>query len=225
MKYLASDSGIKIRPCERRDIIAVVKVFRDGCIDNSHDIFRVFLQRQSARLYISIIAFIGWVFFRSFAIAGSIVVTTIAVLYVVSYIKSCAYAKSRIQSDLKDIKRNYIENRQARLFVADDDGEIVGTVTVNTMRIDPHSLRLQTLSVSRMYRHVGIGTMLVKAVISFGKKNRYEKIQASVSESQVAAQRTLEGCGFKMKTRKMTTFFPFFRLYMKVYDCQLQESD
>ncbi|XP_070560910.1 probable N-acetyltransferase camello [Ptychodera flava] len=220
-----SDSGIKVRPCERRDIQAALKIFRDGCIDNSQDIFRVFLHRQTARLYISIIAFVAWVFFRSFAISGSVIITTVAVMYVVSYIKSAAYAKRRMMTDLRDIKRNYMDSRKAEMFIAEDDGEVVGTATVSAMKVDSTALELQTLSVSRLYRRSGIGTMLVAAAIKYGKSNRYEKIMSHASESQMAAQRLLEKSGFKIKSRKLTSFFPFFRLYNKVYCYRLRESE
>ncbi|XP_006820465.1 N-acetyltransferase 8-like [Saccoglossus kowalevskii] len=211
------DVGVVVRPCQKKDTLEAKKVFREGCVSNSQDIFRIFLHRSSSRLYISVMAFLAWLVFRSYIVAGSAIIILILILYAVSYIKSVAYAKSRLMADLQDITKNYIDNRRATFFVADDGGDIVGTISLSEMRSDPLALELQTLSVSRLYRRMGIGKTLIESAIQFGKKRRYTRILAHVGEYQLGAQAALAKSGFYLKSKKLVTFFAFFQLYQKIY--------
>ena len=76
-------------------------------------------------------------------------------------------------------------------LVADVNGEIVGAVWIRIMNdyghIDDNTPSL-AISVDKAYRNKGIGTALVKEMLSILKRRRYEQVSLSVQKANFAAE-------------------------------------
>jgi RimJ/RimL family protein N-acetyltransferase len=81
-------------------------------------------------------------------------------------------------------------------FLAFGDGRAVGTATAAPWNGLDRVLGLFGMWVEPAWRGRGVGASLVRAVLSFGRAQRYPTVQLWVAEGEEAPRRLYERCGF-----------------------------
>jgi DNA-binding MarR family transcriptional regulator/GNAT superfamily N-acetyltransferase len=85
-----------------------------------------------------------------------------------------------------------------RMWVAEMDGERVGTVFVVRNADDPDVAQLRCLLVDPKGRGLGIGTRLVDECVAFARAAGYRAIMLWTNDVLISARRIYEGAGFKL---------------------------
>ena len=91
-----------------------------------------------------------------------------------------------------------VYKRQSIYLVADDEGEIVGCLNLNSFSKErlKHNAELG-ISVKKDYWHKGIGSMLIKEAIEFAKKINIDSIYLTVRSDNERAKSLYTKFGFK----------------------------
>ncbi|XP_077986232.1 putative N-acetyltransferase family 8 member 5 [Glandiceps talaboti] len=135
------------------------------------------------------------------------VFTTMAIFCIFSIMVIKWYINSRLRSDLKDITNYYINRPRCHFWVADHNGTVVGTVSVQEDEADHTKAELRTLVVKKEYRRFGIGNRLVDTVVDFARARDYEELFLQVFISLEPARKLYEINGFKLlKIRRFNVF-------------------
>jgi GNAT superfamily N-acetyltransferase len=85
-----------------------------------------------------------------------------------------------------------------RMWVAEMDGERVGTVFVVRNADDPNVAQLRCLLVHPKGRGLGIGTRLVDECVAFARAAGYRAIMLWTNDVLISARRIYEGAGFQL---------------------------
>lgn len=103
-------------------------------------------------------------------------------------------------------------------LVADDEGEIVGCLNLNSFSKErlKHNAELG-ISIKKDYWHKGIGSMLIKEAIEFAKKINIDSIHLTVRSDNERAKSLYTKFGFK----KTGTFYRYIKIGKTFYDCDL----
>ena len=96
---------------------------------------------------------------------------------------------------VSDFTKNYNPARE-RCWIAEMDGEIVGSVFVVQASQDTAKLRL--LLVEAKARGLGLGTRLVEECIRFARRSGYKKLTLWTNSVLVAARHIYQKTGFKI---------------------------
>jgi len=97
------------------------------------------------------------------------------------------------------IAAGFIENfdaRRERCWIAERDGEIVGSVML--VSDSEESAKLRLLYVEPQARRFGIGRRLVSECIGFARRSRYRKLTLWTNDVLVSARRIYESAGFDL---------------------------
>jgi DNA-binding MarR family transcriptional regulator/N-acetylglutamate synthase-like GNAT family acetyltransferase len=97
---------------------------------------------------------------------------------------------ARIAADFID---NF-DSRRERCWIAERDGEIVGSVLL--VKDSEEIAKLRLLYVEPMARGLGIGRRLVRECLGFGRRAGYRKITLWTNDVLVSARRIYEAAGF-----------------------------
>lgn len=98
-----------------------------------------------------------------------------------------------------DIVSQFVKNfdRDAeRCWVAEREGEIVGSVFV--VKQDADTARLRLLYVDPAARGLGLGRRLVDVCIQFARKKGYQRMELWTNDCLVSARRIYEAAGFQL---------------------------
>lgn len=90
-------------------------------------------------------------------------------------------------------------------FVAERDGEILGSVFV--MPESEDVARLRVLYVEAAARGLGLGKQLVAAAVGFAKKAGYGKLRLWTHEFQKPARKIYQAAGFRLTKSEKTQSF------------------
>ncbi|MGG4166481.1 helix-turn-helix domain-containing GNAT family N-acetyltransferase [Rossellomorea vietnamensis] len=96
---------------------------------------------------------------------------------------------------VSDFLRNYNPKKE-RCWIAEMDGEIVGSVFVT--QDNEKVARLRLLMVEPKARGLGLGTRLVEECIRFSKRNGYEKLVLWTNSVLEAARHSYKKLGFEL---------------------------
>ena len=97
------------------------------------------------------------------------------------------------------VAADFIENfdvRRERCWIAERDGEVIGSVLL--AKDDPETAKLRLLYVEPKARGLGIGRGLVSQCIAFARKSGYSKLRLWTNDVLVAARRIYETAGFHL---------------------------
>lgn len=93
-----------------------------------------------------------------------------------------------------------ISSGNSFLFVAEEDGEIIGTYTIGTYLI-PTATRvwIEDVVVDKSARGKGIGKQLMQHALEFAKLRGWEKIDLTSRPNRVAANELYKKLGFELR--------------------------
>ncbi|XP_068122000.1 N-acetyltransferase 8-like [Hyperolius riggenbachi] len=144
----------------------------------------------------------------SFLLSVLAVYVYVAMLWLLNWYGYVGYVIDTLETDLLDIRRYYLERDGYCFWVAESEGEIVGTVAA----IPPCSstggnhVELKRLSVPTRHRGRGIGKALCRMVIEYARERSCDAVVLDTCLSQTAALKLYEKVGFK---RTETTYASF----------------
>jgi GNAT superfamily N-acetyltransferase len=92
--------------------------------------------------------------------------------------------------------RARLERQAAATFLAIDGHETVGLVRTSVAPEDVRSAELVSMWVAPNARGEGVGRQLVAAVVEWARNHNATSIQLWVTETNAAARRLCESCGF-----------------------------
>jgi GNAT superfamily N-acetyltransferase len=106
--------------------------------------------------------------------------------------------------------KNHIEDRNSKIFVAEEDNKIVGHCIAEIRHTKDHPilrdmtrLEIQDLCVDKDYRFKGIGKALFKAVLIYAEERRIKRIEVGFWEFNKNAKEFYVHLGMKMMMSKM----------------------
>ncbi|XP_077990709.1 putative N-acetyltransferase camello [Glandiceps talaboti] len=113
--------------------------------------------------------------------ASPYVTTFVAMVMTLGVYLSCIVEKRRqmsirFQTDLKDIKKYYIDNPRNHFWVAEHNGKVVGIVGIQEDHVDSTKAELLSLGVEQEYRKLGLGSKLMDIVEDFATQNGYREL-------------------------------------------------
>lgn len=93
--------------------------------------------------------------------------------------------------------KKMVEDKDINLFVAELDGEIVGTLTlIITNMLSGRKGRIEDVIVDEKVRGKGVANRIMQHSIDYAKQEGVEKIDLTSSPSRIAAHKLYEKCGF-----------------------------
>ncbi len=130
----------------------------------------------------------------------------------------------RFEALVAGIAARFIENfdpRRERCWIAEQDGEIVGSVFL--VRKSRRVAKLRMLYVEPRARGLGIGRRLVEECLSFARAAGYTKIVLWTQSVLVAARRIYEQAGFHLVARERHSSFGH-RLVAEIWERELTDT-
>jgi GNAT superfamily N-acetyltransferase len=103
-----------------------------------------------------------------------------------------------------DYLKNYKAGRE-RCWIAEMDGEIVGSVFV--VQLDQDTAKLRLLLVEAKARGLGLGTRLVEECIRFARRSGYKKLTLWTNSVLVAARHIYQKTGFRIVDQEANRSF------------------
>jgi GNAT superfamily N-acetyltransferase len=99
-----------------------------------------------------------------------------------------------------EVLNEIINSGNCKVFVAETDGEIVGTLTLVTYRI-PTGMKawIEDVVVDKSMRGKGIGRILTQHAIDYAKKTGISKIDLTSSPFRIAANELYQKMGFQKR--------------------------
>ena len=112
---------------------------------------------------------------------------------------------------VKDSQRNYVapaigilargyvyRDCNARVFVIENDGAVVGTALVREFTDEPLGYDLQQFMIGREYQRRGYGFLALQLILDeLRKENHYDYVELCVKKEDTEAIRLYEKCGFR----------------------------
>ncbi|OCT99099.1 probable N-acetyltransferase CML6 [Xenopus laevis] len=190
--------GHIIRIYKDSDYESVMDHYVSGVIENAPVAFKQVLRFPSTQILMTV----G--FLLILAATGSILLSVCVVLCALGFLWSCcwnffhSYVNNTLVTDMKDIKKHYIERDGCCFWVAESGEEVVGMVAALPF---PHPggrnyVELKRMSVAKSHRGMGIGKDLCRACIDFARKRGCEGVVLITSTSQVGGWNLYEKMGF-----------------------------
>ncbi|KAM4724139.1 putative N-acetyltransferase camello [Anableps anableps] len=111
------------------------------------------------------------------------------------------YIETSLSKDLNNISETYLQQKNSCFWVAESDGQVVGTVACLPAESAPEFLELKRMSVHRSHRGMGIAKALCRIVADFTRERGFPAVILYTSVVQTDAQKLYEHMGFT-KTRE-----------------------
>jgi diamine N-acetyltransferase len=109
-----------------------------------------------------------------------------------------------------DSIKNIIESNNGKIFIAEDNNEIIGHCIINIREIKNHhmfhdmkNIEIDDLCVDEKHRKKGIGKKLFEKVKTYSKENGINFIELMVWEFNENARKFYENMGMKIRINRM----------------------
>ncbi|XP_074651693.1 N-acetyltransferase 8F1-like [Tubulanus polymorphus] len=204
---------VLIRQYQPSDQQSVKRVLLDGVYTNMWPAYKNALLRREALIFASLLfSMFSLIIDDWLMIIGAAIVGYFGVVYLVIRIAALAYFHASC-SDLNDIEKCYQRDAYSNFWVAQFDGDIVGTVAIvaredvlaingavaeNTSPLGKTAF-LRRMAVCKRRRKMGIGLMLIETAVNFCRRNSYDSVQLITTQLQNPAQRLYLKYGFKSR--------------------------
>uniref|UniRef100_A0A6I8Q2S3 N-acetyltransferase domain-containing protein n=1 Tax=Xenopus tropicalis TaxID=8364 RepID=A0A6I8Q2S3_XENTR len=184
--------------CLDSDYESVIDLYVSGVMENAPVAFKQLLGFPSTQLLLAV----G--FLLSLAATGSILLPTCIVLCALAFLWWCCrdffcfYVTNALVTDMRDIRKHYIEMDGHCFWVAESAGEVVGMVAALPF-LHPGGekyVELKRMSVAKSHRGMGIAKDLCRTSIDFACKRGCDGVVLTTSTGQVGGWNLYEKTGF-----------------------------
>lgn len=107
------------------------------------------------------------------------------------------YIETSLNKDLNNITDTYLKQKDSCFWVAESEGQVVGTVACLPNENAPECLELKRMSVRRSHRGMGIAKTLCQTVTEFTRERGYAAVVLYTSVVQTDAQKLYEHMGYE----------------------------
>lgn len=107
------------------------------------------------------------------------------------------YIETSLNKDLNNITDTYLKQKDSCFWVAESEGQVVGTVACLPNENAPECLELKRMSVRRSHRGMGIAKTLCQTVTEFTRDRGYAAVVLYTSVVQTDAQKLYEHMGYE----------------------------
>ncbi|XP_067470644.1 probable N-acetyltransferase CML1 [Thunnus thynnus] len=107
------------------------------------------------------------------------------------------YIETSLKKDLNNITDTYLKQKDSCFWVAESEGQVVGTVACLPTENAPECLELKRMSVRRSHRGMGIAKTLCRTVTEFTRDRGYTAVVLYTSVVQTDAQKLYEHMGYE----------------------------
>ncbi|XP_072487266.1 N-acetyltransferase 8-like [Notamacropus eugenii] len=188
-----------IRKYQDQDREVVMDMFIKGLLTHVPSaFFHLLKQPRSILLLLSVPGALflgsGSLLLSLLALPGLLVFLWMAVRYPFNW-----YVDHALHTDMKDIRKSYLSDKGSCFWVAESEGQVVGTVCVCPVQQASRRqkcLELFHLSVSPEYRGQGIAQTLTQTVLQFAQDQGYDVVLVNALCFNYPAQRVYEKMGF-----------------------------
>ncbi|XP_015249103.1 PREDICTED: probable N-acetyltransferase CML3 [Cyprinodon variegatus] len=111
------------------------------------------------------------------------------------------YIETCLSKDLNNIGQTYLQQKESCFWVAESEGQVVGTVACLPAENAHACLELKRMSVRRSHRGMGIAKALCRTVAEFTQERGFAAVILYTSVVQTDAQKLYEHMGYT-KTRE-----------------------
>ncbi|XP_036904105.1 N-acetyltransferase 8 [Sturnira hondurensis] len=205
----------RIRKYQESDRQCVLDLFSQGMIEHAPTTFRHLLKLPR------ILVFLLGLPLALFLVSGSWFLALVAGLTLLAALRFFAkypwteYVAHALRTDMSDISKTYLSGPGSCFWVAESDGQVVGTVgalPVEEPTPQKRQLQLFHLSVSLEHRGQGIAKALVRTLLQFARDQGYSEVVLSTSMLQYSAIAFYQGMGFQetgQNTLEIWAIIPF----------------
>ncbi|XP_006775331.1 PREDICTED: putative N-acetyltransferase 8B [Myotis davidii] len=141
-----------------------------------------------------------------FVVSGSWLLALMAGLTLLAALRFLAkypwtqYVSNCLRTDMRDISKTYLSEPGSCFWVAECEGQVVGTVgalPVGESTLRKEQVELFHLSVAWEHRGQGIAKALVRTVLQFARDQGYREVVLSTSMLQYSALALYQRLGFR----------------------------
>lgn len=179
----------------------VLALFAQGMEEHIPATFYRLLKLPRALLLLAGVPLMLLLVFGSWLLALLASLTFLVVLRFATAYPFKLYIAMSLQTDMADIVKTYLSGRGSCFWVAESEGQVVGTVgalPVEEPTLREKQLQLFHLSVGMEHRGQGIAKSLVRTVIQFARDQGYSEVVLETSVVQSAALSLYQAMGFQV---------------------------
>lgn len=189
-----------IRKYQESDNESVLALFSSGLADHIPATFRHMLMLPR------ILLFLLGVPLTVLLVTGSWLLTIVSSFTLLVFLRLLAYFPWKIheamclRTDLADITKSYMSVCGSCYWVAESEGQVVGTVSALPVADPPSGkkqLQLLHLSVAMEHRGKGIAKALVRTLIQFARIQGYNEVFIETTMMHYSALALYQGMGFR----------------------------
>lgn len=190
-------ANIQIRKYRDEDAERVQEIFISGMSEHLHAAFMHALKQPLTQL-VFLCTFCA-LLTSSVSFLISFLAVTVLLLGA-RYMVRCLfnrYIETCVKKDLGNISKTYLMQKDSCFWVAESDGQVVGTVGCVPAENEPGCLRLKRMSVRHSHRRLGIAKDLCRTVAAFTRERGYTAVTLHTSVVQIEAQKLYEHMGYR----------------------------
>ncbi|XP_024414380.1 N-acetyltransferase 8 [Desmodus rotundus] len=189
-----------IRKYQESDRQSVLDLFSQGMVEHAPTTFRHMLKLRRT------LVFLLGVPLALLLVSGSWFLALVAGLVLLAALRFLAkypwteYVAHSLHTDMSDIAETYLSGPGSCFWVAESEGQVVGTVGALPMEeptLQKQQLQLFHLSVSLEHRGQGIAKALVRTLLQFARDQGYKEVVLSTTMLQYAAIALYQRMGFQ----------------------------
>lgn len=189
-------ADIKIRKYEEDDEAAVKEIFTMGMSEHVPSAF-VHLLKQPLTQMVLMVTFCALLTSSKSFLLPVLAVTLLLAggRQMIGYIFN-SYIDVTLKKDLNQIKEVYLEQKNSCFWVAESEGQVVGTVACLPAEQETGCLELKRMSVKRSHRGMGIAKDLCRTVADFTRERGFPTVVLYTSMVATDAQKLYEHMGY-----------------------------
>ncbi|RVE56871.1 hypothetical protein OJAV_G00210560 [Oryzias javanicus] len=201
-------SGVQIRKYQEEDAESVKEVFTLGMNEHIPSSFMHVLKQPLTQMVLmctfcalvtSSKSFLLPVLAVTLLLAGA----RLGIIYMFN-----RYIEATLSGDLRDVTNSYLRSKDSCFWVAESEGQVVGTVACLPAENAPGCLELKRMSVRRSHRGRGIAKALCRTVADFTRDRGYAAVVLQTSMVATDAQKLYTHMGYqKIKEFVLPDFF------------------
>ncbi|MED6245530.1 hypothetical protein ATANTOWER_004367 [Ataeniobius toweri] len=190
-------ANIQIRKYQDEDSEAVKELFTSGMNEHLPSSFMHVMKQPLTQMLLMC------TFCSLMASSKSFLLPVLAVTLLLAGVRQMIaymfnkHIEASLKNDLNNIGETYLNREDSCFWVAESDGQVVGTVACLPAEDAPEFLELKRMSVCRSHRGMGIAKALCRTVADFTLDRGYPAVILYTSMVATDAQKLYEHMGYK----------------------------